>query len=116
MSTIAQAKRDEQERRRNEGAWVITWGNPELDLQDDVGTSGPSHSTIKKTEIINNPLSYEFDMWEDGEVTPDYSGWCYLPEGFTEAAFRPLNDFGEANTGCASIRYRNKETGEYETL
>jgi len=100
----------------NEGAWVITWGNPELDLQGDVGTSGPRGSTILASDLINSPMSHEFEMWEDGERTPDYRGWCYLPDGMTEAAFGPLEDFGEGNTGCAWITYKNKETGEYEVL
>lgn len=100
----------------NEGAWVITWANPALGLEDGVGTSGPRGTTILASQLIGNPLSHEFELWEDGEDVPDYRGWCYLPDGMTDASFRPLDDFGEPNTGCAWITYKDKETGEYEVL
>jgi hypothetical protein len=114
--TPEQLRADKKFNKINEGAWAITWGNPENGLEGDVGTSGPWGSTIKAVELINNPLSYEFRMYEDGETSPDYQGWCYLPDGFTEAAFGPLDDFGEGNTGCVWIEYKNKETGEWEPL
>jgi len=51
----------------------------------------------------------------DGDGILYLHGYAFLPEGFTEDAFKPL-DFAEAIYGATDIQYKNKETGKYETL
>jgi len=103
-------------KKRNEGAWVITWGNPDLELEDDADKSGPYGITMSKDDIKDSPDSHEFRMFEDCEMVPDYQGMCYLPDGFSEAAFNPLENFGTPNTGCIHIEYKDKVTGEWGVL
>ena len=79
-----------------------------------VGTCGPRECKLTADQIKTDPAAVAFAMYDDdGEHY--YSGLCILPQGLTEEAFRPLDDFGTPNAGCTSIKYRNA-AGRMETL
>ena len=107
---------DDDAKKMNEGAWVITGAREDFDLKSRIGWTGPRGTTMTKDEIAGSPDSHEFRMFEDGETEPDYTGKCYLPFGMTEAAFNPLDNLGAPDTGCVLIEYLDKETGKWEML
>ncbi len=79
-----------------------------------VGTCGPRECTLTAAEIKAHTAAVLFKMYDDdGEHY--YTGLCILPDGLTDEAFRPLDDFGTPNAGCTSIKYRNA-SGYMETL
>ena len=80
-----------------------------------VGMTGPRTADMTAAEIVAHPDSKRFRMTgDDGEVY--YEGMCYLPEGFTEDAFAPKDDFGEPNAGATEIHYWNAEAQQWEPL
>ena len=79
-----------------------------------VGTCGPRECTLTAAEITAHPAALYFQMFDD-DGAHYYSGLCILPEGLTDEAFRPLDDFGAPNAGCTAIKYRNA-SGRMETL
>lgn len=104
------------------GQWTITndhiaeEGTEPATNANAVGMVGPRTATMTAAEIIANPDSRRFRMTDgDGEVY--YTGLCYLPEGLTEDAFGPLDDFGQPNAGATEIAYLDPENGgHWETL
>jgi len=92
--------------------WVITKVAKGSGLeQSEVGTMGPSGSTLPKEEILKNGQS--FKMY-DGDGNLYYTGKC-VHDGGEDTVFAPLDDFGRPNAGCTEIRYKNS-AGEYETV
>jgi hypothetical protein len=82
-----------------------------------VGMIGPRTATMTAAEILAHADSRRFRMTDDdGEAF--YEGVCYLPEGLTEDAFAPKDDFGEPNAGATEIYYWNADwnDGQWEQL
>jgi hypothetical protein len=99
------------------GWWTITEDKLADAADGDtsaVGTCGPRECTLTADQIKAHPATLFFQMFDD-DRQHYYSGLCILPEGLTEEAFRPLDDFGTPNAGCTSIKYRNA-SGHMETL
>jgi hypothetical protein len=99
------------------GWWTITEDKLADVAEGDrpaVGTCGPRECTLTADQIKAHPATLYFQMFDDdGEHY--YSGLCILPQGLTDEAFRPLDDYGTPNAGCTSIKYRNP-SGHMETL
>lgn len=92
-------------------AWTIDWANPEF-LDGEAGIAGPRnmHPTLKKL-LTHAGEGTEFRMYDDdgihyytGRIVGDYEG------------FEPLDDFGMGNAGCTDIRYRDAESGDWQSL
>lgn len=75
---------------------------------------GPRGCTMTAEEIANHAAAKEFRMFDDDKVLY-YTGYCILPDGLTERAFDPLDDYGTPNAGATEIQYKN-EKGEWVTL
>lgn len=96
--------------------WIITWGNPEIGLDDAEGIRGPHDMPlINELDMPQATLSdlIEFKMFDDdGEHY--YTGRLWLDDERTdvwteaeeEEAFGPLYDFGQPDSGCTEIRYK----------
>ena len=103
--------------QKETGWWTITEDKLADVIGGDkpaVGTCGPRECTLTADQIKAHPATLHFHMFDD-DGEDYYSGLCILPEGLTEEAFRPLDDFGTPNAGCTSIKYRNA-SGVMETL
>ena len=106
--------------KKTPGQWTITIdrmaeaGAKPATNANAAGLTGPESATMTPAEILADPRSLKFRMRDDGG-TLYYEGACYLPEGLTEDAFAPLDDFGEPNAGATAIEYENLE-GVWETL
>lgn len=81
---------------------------PRGTLQNAVGLMGGIDSD---PELIVNEPTEKFRMYDDddnlyyeGRIAGDYEG------------FEPLDDFGMPNAGAVSIKYPNRDTGEWEEL
>tara|TARA_Y100000310_G_C20579254_1_gene762134 strand:- start:937 stop:1227 length:291 start_codon:yes stop_codon:yes gene_type:complete len=93
-------------------AWIIDWGNADIDLDIEVKTIGPSTIDNEKMQILKETNEGEkFQMFDDdgmhyysGRIIGNYS------------QFEPLDDFGMPNAGCTDIQYVNPKTGEWESL
>ena len=105
--------------------WIITrdfidddtpyerWGKDSV----PVDVSGPRDATpeqLAKAAADGAPFKiydddgikyYEGRFWADDESGSD-----------SEAAFAPLDQYGTPNAGAVTIKYRNPDTGEWETL
>ena len=106
--------------RKTPGQWTITVdriaeaGAKSATNANAAGMTGPGTATMTAAEILADPQSLKFRMLDDGGALC-YEGACHLPEGLTEDAFAPLDDFGEPNAGATAIEYETKE-GVWETL
>ena len=102
------------------GQWTITLdhiaeaGAKPATNANAVGLTGPRTAAMTAAEILADVGSLTFRM-RDGDGALYYEGACYLPEGLTEDAFAPLDDFGEPNAGATVIEYETTE-GVWETL
>lgn len=83
--------------------WIIT---KDHDVCNDCDNATPEQIAQIKTDGFTE----HFKMFDDDDILY-YSGYAK-----PDADFDPLDDFGTPNAGCASIQYRNKESGKYETL
>lgn len=104
------------------GQWAITVDhNAKPDTkpatnENAVGMFGPRRATMTAEEIIAHPDSKRFRIADD-DGNAVYEGLCYLPEGLTEDAFGPLDDFGQPNAGATEIWYWSAENGgQWEQL
>jgi len=79
-----------------------------------VGVCGPSECTLSSAQIRAHKKSRFFQLF-DADENLYYEGYCVLPDGLTEDAFHPLDNFGMPNAGATSIKYRNV-AGLMETL
>ena len=96
-------------------AWIIDWGNPKIDLQDEIRQMGPSTISNEQVAILAEPDNGEkFKMYDDDGMK--YYEGRIIGERDYEAGFEPLDDFGMPNAGCTDIRYKNKKTGEWESI
>ena len=96
--------------------WLITkdylYPEKEKGVYSGPGVVGPGDLSDKmKVELERGMTTSAFAMYDDdgeiyyrGRIVGDYDG------------FEPLDDYGTPNAGCTEIRYRNKETGKWETL
>lgn len=80
-----------------------------------VGVTGP-HNAGNLTEKLM-PGGRKFKIYDDDGIHY-YTGVIYLDPDTSEGEdeFGPLDDFGTPNAGATEIRYKNDETGEWETL
>ena len=106
--------------RHAPGQWTITKdhiaeaGAKPATNANAVGLYGPRTASMTAEEILANEHSLDFRiLFDGGELC--YEGKCFLPEGLTEDAFGPLDDFGGPNAGATDIQYRN-EKDVWETL
>jgi hypothetical protein len=89
--------------------WIITKDllqekDPDIFLNGQVG--------VHSDDYVEGKATCEFQLLDDdGEVY--YYGLCDTDDD--DNAFEPL-DYYEMDSGCTEIQYKNKETGEWETL
>lgn len=90
--------------------WMIIWGNPDIGLESDVSTMGPTDIDQAKQDFLIAGQGTVFQMFDDdgehyylGRIIGDYDG------------FEPLDDFGMPNAGCTIIKYKN-DTGNWIQL
>jgi hypothetical protein len=86
--------------------WEITYGNKDIGLDDDVGTT--SMSSKKNWKAMKRQ---KFKMYDDDGILY-YKGYLY---GDDADGFEPLDDFGMPNAGCVDIKYKSNN-GEWESL
>ena len=88
--------------------WTIT--KDHIDNGSAVGIVGPRSATLDAEAIKAGGT--HFRMY-DGDGVLYYEG--YSTSSDDEAAFGPLDNFGEPNAGCTGIKYR-QASGRYEWL
>jgi hypothetical protein len=91
--------------------WIITrdlWqeNNPDIFPEGQVG--------VHSDDYEEGEATCEFRLLADnGDI--HYYGLCDTDDDNDDNAFEPL-DYYEVESGCVEIQYKNKETGEWETL
>ena len=79
--------------------------------------SGPRGATDEQLANVK-AHGVPFAMYDDDGILY-YRGKFWADDGSgsdSEYAFAPLDDYGAPNAGAVTIRYRNTETGKWETL
>jgi hypothetical protein len=83
--------------------WIITWGDPEIDLDGDKGKMGPSNINEELEKKLKAGEGDKFELYDDdktlyykGLIIGDYQG------------FEPLDDFGKPNAGATGIKIKEK--------
>lgn len=94
--------------------------------QSAVGTAGPNNIDDSVLAHLKDGKGQAFRLYDDdGEhyysgkaVALDDDGKVldHFTDGEDEAAFGPLWDFGEPDSGCTELRYVDKRTGRWATL
>lgn len=80
-----------------------------------VEVAGPSDASPAQVELARK-RGWPFKMYDDDGILY-YSGRCWSAEGWgDETLFGPLDDYGMPNAGAVTIKYRNPETGKWETF
>ena len=74
-----------------------------------VGMVGPRGAKMTHQEICQHPKRQRFQMYDDDKVLY-YTGFLVGSD-----LFAPLDDFGEPNAGCTSIRVQD-EHGRFFTV
>jgi hypothetical protein len=95
-------------------AWIIDWGNPNIDLQEEVGIKGPRGITPDQEEKLKAGEGEKFKMYDDDGIK--YYEGRIIGERDYDAGFEPLDDFGMPNAGCTDIHYKSKKTGQFEVI
>ncbi len=103
--------------------WIITkdnlheqWAKEGIADPSDkpaVGVIGPRSVPDSIVKQLKAGKGVPFKMYDD-DGTLYYSGRYIGP--MDETAFAPLEDFGTPDSGATSIKYRNRDTGKWETL
>jgi hypothetical protein len=79
--------------------WIITKGNPEIDLDKEAGTIGPRSCKSDIERRLKAGEGKKFKMFDDdGE-------WYYDGRLIGGSGLEPLDDFGTPNAGCTTIKY-----------
>lgn len=94
--------------------WLIT--KDKIDDGNTNGTMGPHDCQFSADEIKSKGA--KFRMLDDDGIVYYYGYIHHIDDYFPEyeAGFEPLEDFGTPNAGCTDIQYKNKETGDWESL
>jgi len=93
--------------------WIITTDHIDSNSK---GTVGPRNAP---DTIPEHWIKGIFKMYDDdGELY--YTGTLSFDPKFEDSEpevwFFPLEDFGEPNAGAVDIRYKNKNTGKWESM
>lgn len=91
--------------------WIITRDVLAEEFGSNFNAVGRGSFGVER--IDKSTLTEKFRMYDDDGVLY-FEGLS--DDATSQAAFAPLDDFGQPDSGCTEIRYYDKQTGQFETL